>query len=595
MWRMKSGIRIGLLLSVAWIAVSFADQEPHPANVVVEEVQIPMRDGVKLGASLYRPDRPGKFPALVYRTPYGKDLYNPYTALPLAAVKRGYLVLLVNVRGRYTSEGKFRAYQNEKQDGYDVIEWIGSHPLCTGKVGTYGYSYPGIVQWLALSQDPPHLKAAVPGNTPIDSHHFFYVGGAFSYTWMDWYMDNIIPDLRRKANDTSGPWDGDRAEEEWNKVRLKYYETRPLSELPVLKKYAPEYFDWLVHPEKSSWWDFASVERDIPRMKAPVILISGWYDAAYGPIGATEGFQRMVREGGSETARSHTRLIFGPWNHTSPTVKKTKFGDVDFGPSAGIDAEGEYMRFFDCELKGDCGDSGPRVSIFVMGENRWREEQEWPLKRAIQTSYYVHSNGASAPASNNGTLDTTAPRSEKADSYVFDPKNPVWDEHNENEVPYDQRTIESRKDVLVYTSAPLEQDLEVTGEVAAELYVRSSARDTDFAITFCDVYPNGTSINLSGLDSGYLRMRYRNGYEKQELMTPGNVYKIRVGQLYTSNLFKKGHRIRLQVTSSKAPVYDPNPNTGEDIATESRLVPATNTIEHSAQYPSHLILPVIPR
>lgn len=595
MGRMKSALCVGFFFSAVFTAFSFADQEPHPANVVVEEVQIPLRDGIKLGAKLYRPDRPGKFPALVYRTPYGIDVYNPYIGLPLSAVKRGYLVLLVNVRGRYTSEGKFRAYQNEKQDGYDVIEWMGTHPLCTGKVGTYGYSYPGIVQWLALSQDPPHLKAAVPGNTPIDSHHFFYVGGAFSYTWMDWYMDNIIPDLRRKANDTSGPLDGDTAEQEWNQVRLKYYETRPLSELPVLKKYAPEYFDWLSHPEKSSWWDFASVEKDFPKMKAPVILISGWYDAAYGTIGATEGFQRMIRESGTEIARSHTRLILGPWNHTNPTVKKTKFGDVDFGPSAGIDAEGEYMRFFDCEMKGICGDPAPRVSIFVMGENHWRDEQEWPLARAVQTSYYIHSSGPAAADSSSGSLNTMLPRSEKPDTFVYDPRNPVWDEHNENEVPYDQRTIESRKDVLVYTSAPLEQDVEVTGEVAAELYVRSTARDTDFAITFCDVYPDGTSINLSGLDSGYLRMRYRNGNEKQELMAPGTVYKIRIGQLYTSNLFKTGHRIRLQITSSKAPVYDPNPNTGEDIATESRLIPATNTIEHNAQYPSRLILPIIPR
>lgn len=583
---------------IAFVLVSapraFA-QEPHPANVVQEEVQIPMRDGVKLGATLYRPDRPGKFPALVYRTPYGKDHYNPYTGLPLSAVKRGYLVLLVNVRGRYTSEGKFRAYQNEKQDGYDVIEWIGAHPLCTGRVGTYGYSYPGIVQWLALSQNPPHLKAAIPGMTPIGSHHFFYVGGAFSYTWMDWYVDNIFPDLRRKAGDTSGPWDDDRAEEEWNAVRRRYYDYRPLSELPVLKKYAPEYYDWLTHPDKSAWWDFASVENDFPKMMAPVMLISGWYDAAYGPIGATEGFRRMTTQGGSDVARNHTRLIFGPWNHTNPTLKKTNFGDMDFGPNAGIDAESEYLKFFDCELKDICGEPGPAVSIFVMGENRWREEKEWPPARAIQTSYYLHSNGPADAASTGGTLNAAQPAAEAADTYVFDPKYPVWDEHNDNSVPYDQRPIEARKDVLVYTSAPLEQDLEVTGEVAAELYVRSSAKDTDFSITFCDVSPDGTSINLSGLDAGYLRMRYRNGFEKQELITPGNVYKIRIGQLYTSNLFKKGHRIRLQVTSSKAPLYDPNPNTGTEIATESRLIPATQTVEHSSKYPSRLILPVIPR
>lgn len=581
------------LISFSWIVSA---QDSHSWNIIREEVQIPMRDGVKLGASLYRPDAPGKFPALVYRTPYGRDSYNPYVGLPSSAVQRGYLVLLVDVRGRYTSEGKFRAYQNEKQDGYDVIEWIGTHQLCTGNVGTYGYSYPGYVQWLALSQQPPHLKAAIPGNTPFSSHQFFYVGGAFSYTWLDWFVPIILPDLRRHAGDTSGPWTTDEADAEWAPERRKWYAYRPLSEIPILKKYAPEYFDWLTHPDLSGWWDFADAGKDIPKITAPVLLISGWYDAAYGPIGATEGYRRMTTDGGSDTARQHTRLILGPWNHTSPNFKKTRFGDVNFGLSAGMDMESEYLQFFDCELKGICAESRPRVSIFVMGENKWRTEAEWPPARAVQTSYYLHSSTDVASFVNTGTLTPSAPgTAEKADTYVFDPANPLWDIHNDNSVPYDQRDIESRKDVLVYTSEPLAKDVEVTGEVVAELYVRSSARDTDFSITLCDVFPDGTSMNLSGLDSGYLRMRYRNGLEKQELMKPGELYRIRIGQLYTSNLFQKGHRIRLQVTSSKAPLYDPNPNTGTEIATETRLIPAMQTVEHNAKSPSRLILPVIPR
>ena len=578
------------------LLVSAVAQESYP-NIIKEDVQVPMPDGVKLGATLYRPDAPGKFPALVYRTPYGKDHYNPYVGLPISAAKRGYLVLLVDVRGRYTSEGKFRAYQNEKQDGYDVIEWIGNHPLSTGKVGSYGYSYPGIVQWLAASQAPPHLKAFVPGFTPIDSHHFFYVGGAASFGWMDWYMDNIVPDLRRRAGDTaSGSTDPERAGKDWEAVAQEYYRYRPIADVPVLKQYAPEYYDWLRHPDKSAWWDFASVTNDIPKIAAPIIAISGWYDAVYGTIGATQGFNRMTTSGGSDVARSHTRLVLGAWNHTNPTLKKNKFGDMDFGPSGGFDAEGEYLRFFDCELKGICPQKAPpRVSIFVMGENHWREENEWPLARAVQTSFYLHSDGKAVSSAGDGALRLEAPKQEKPDNYVFDPNNPLFDKNNANSVPYDQRDIEARQDVLVYTSEPLKEDLEVTGEVVAELFVRTSARDTDFAITFCDVYPDGRSINLSGLDSGYLRMRYRNGYEKQELVTPGEVYKIRIGGLYTSNLFKKGHRIRLQVTSSKLPHYDPNPNTGTEIATESKLIPATQTVEHSAESPSRLILPVIPR
>jgi uncharacterized protein len=555
----------------------------NPLNIVKEDVRIPLRDGVTLGATLYRPDQPGKFPALVYRTPYGRQIYEPYPTLPVKAAKRGYIVYLVDVRGRYSSEGEFRAYQNEKSDGYDVIEWVGKNPLCNGMVGTFGYSYPGIVQWLALSQDPPHLKAASPGMTPIDSHHFFYVGGAFSLPWLDWFVPSIFPDKQARAGDKVPPFD----QKEWNKARVDWYQFRPLADIPILRTYAPEYYDWLNHPDKSSWWDFASVENDFPKMKAPVFLFSGWYDSTYGPIGATEGFRLMTSKGGSDVARKKTILVLGPWNHTSLTDRKTKFGDVDFGPSAGFDYEEELLHFLDCQLKGDCAlESLPPVSIFVMGENKWRSETEWPLSRAVSTSYYLHGDH---------NLNTGVPEKETSDSYVFDPAKPFWDKYYETSVPYDQRENEKRSDVLVYTSAPLDQDVEVTGEVAAELFVSSSAKDTDFSITLCDVYPEGPSMNLSGLDSGYLRMRYRNGFEKQELMTPGQIYKIRIGQLYTSNLFKKGHRIRLQITSSKAPLYDPNPNTGTEIATEAKLVPANQTIYHNSQYPSRLILPVIPR
>lgn len=560
-------------------------------NIVKEEIRIPLRDGIQLGATLYRPLIQGKYPALVVRTPYGKDFSDPTSSFALRAAKTGYLVFLVDVRGRYTSEGEFRAYHNEKKDGYDVIEWAGNFPQCNGKVGTYGISYRGIVQWLALSQDPPHLKAAAPHNTPINSHHFFYVGGAFSLPWLDWFIPYILPDKRKRAVDTSGTWDEKQAEMQWNLERRRWYDFRPLAEMPLLKQYAPEYYEWLAHPDQSEWWDFASVDHEIHKMKAPVLLASGWYDSVYGVIGATEGFNRMRKEAGSETARSHTRLILGPWNHTVPALGKTKFGDIDFGVSAGVDFEAEHLRFFDCELKGICNDEAP-VNIFVMGENRWRSETEWPLTRANPASFYITDLNTSTPS---GTLTSKSTEKNGTDQYVFDPKNPLWDEHFESLVPYDQRGIESRKDVLVYTSEPLAEDLEVTGEVAAELFVSSSAADTDFAITLCDVYPEGTSINVSGLDAGYLRMRYRNGFRKQELIEPGKIYQIRIRELYTSNVFKKGHRIRLQITSSKAPHYDPNPNTGTEIATESQLRQATQTIYYGKDYPSRLILPVIPR
>lgn len=556
-----------------------------------------MRDGIRLGAVLYRPESNDKFPALVYRTPYGVDDYDSYAELPLKAAKQGYIVFLVDVRGRLSSEGEFEAYRNEKNDGYDLIEWVATHPNCNGKVGTYGGSYPGIVQWQAMSQVPPHLVAAAPEMTPIGSHHFMFYGGAFSHPWIDWFTPYIMADKRKRANDTSGPWDDEPATEEWLKSnRRQWYNYRPLSELPLLKKYAPEYYQWLVHPDSSQWWDFLNMEQDFQKFRNPVFLESGWYDAAYGPEGATRAFHKMKTQAATDIARRRTILVLGPWNHTSLNTRKTKFGQVQFGTNAGMDYDEELLRWFDELLKDKkTSTTLPPVSIFVMGENKWRGENEWPLKRAVPTSFYLHSQGNATLDKKDGTVSQLIPKKEKPDAFVFDPANPFWDISYEKSYPFDQKENESRSDVVVYTSAPLENDMEVTGEITIELFVSSMAKDTDFSFTVCDVLPDGRSINLHGLDEGYLRMRYRNSLSKQELMTPGQIYKIKIGQVYTSNLFKKGHRVRIYITSSKAPHYDPNPNTGTEIATEKNLIPTTNMIYHDAERPSRVILPVIPR
>jgi putative CocE/NonD family hydrolase len=575
------------LLLTTLILISLPSLSQHPFNLVREDITIPMRDGIKLGAILYRPESTGKFPAIVYRTPYGIDDYDGYAEFPLKAAKQGYLVFLVDVRGRLRSEGEFEAYRNEKNDGFDVIEWVAQHPNCNGKVGTYGGSYPGIVQWQAMSQVPPHLAAAAPEMTPIGSHHFMYYGGAFSHPWIDWFTPYIMADKRKRANDTSGPWDDEPATEEWEKSnRRQWYNYRPLADLPLLKKYAPEYYQWLAHPDSSSWWEFLNMENDFAKFRNPTFLESGWYDAAYGPEGATRGFNKMKTLAATEVARQQTVLVIGPWNHTSLNTRKTKFGEIQFGTNAGMDYDEELLRWFDGLLKDKKERSLPPVSIFVMGENKWRSENEWPLKRTVYSSYYLHGEGM---------LSGETPKKENADSYLFDPNYPFWDRSYEKSFPYDQRDNESRKDVIVYTSRPLENEVEVTGEISMELFVSSSAKDTDFTFTLCDVYPDGRSINLHGLDAGYLRMRYRNSLSKQELMKPGEVYKIKIGNVYTSNLFKKGHRIQVYVTSSKAPHYDPNPNTGTEIATEKNLLPATNTIYHDSAHPSKIILPIIPR
>jgi len=581
-----------ILFLLCFVGIQVVAQ--HPLNIIREEIMIPMRDGIKLGAIVYRPDQEGKFPAIVHRTPYGVDDYDSYAELPLKAAKQGYAVFLVDVRGRFRSEGEFEAYRNEKKDGYDVIEWVAQQSYCTGKVGTYGGSYPGIVQWQAMSEVPPHLTAAAPEMTPVGSHHFIYYGGAFSHPWIDWFTPYIFGDKRKRANDTSGPWDDETTTEEWEKSnRRQWYNYRPLIDLPLLKQYAPEYYEWLKHPDLSPWWDFVNMENDFSKFRNPVFLESGWYDAAYGPEGATRAFNKMRKEAATTKAKEETILILGPWNHTSLNTRKTTFGEINFGASAGIDYDAELIKWYDAQLKEKPKEAPmPAVSIFTMGENKWHTETEWPLSRAVTVAYYLQH---AESKSNSGTLLTLPAQSTKSRSYIFDPKNPVWDKSYEKLYPYDQREIESRSDVLVYTSAPLENDIEVTGEIVAELYVSSTAKDTDFSFTLCDVFPDGKSINVHGLDAGYLRMRYRNSLEKQELMKPGEVYKIRLGQVYTSNLFKKGHRIRVYITSSKAPHYDPNPNTGTEIATEKNLLPATNTIHHSKKMASRILLPIVKR
>ena len=558
-------------------------------NIQREVVKIPMRDGVLLESICYRPVNAPPLPAIIYRTPYGKDDYDSYAEFPLRAAKEGFVVFLVDVRGRYGSEGEFKAYHQERNDGYDLIEWIGKHSYVNGKVGTYGGSYPGIVQWLALAEGPEALKAAAPDMTPINSHYFFYFGGAFSMPWLDWFMVSIIPDLRKRAQDTSGTWYDTDSYEPWAKERDQWYQFRPLAENPLLKKYAPYYYDWLSHPDKSGWWDFTSVEKDFHKIKAPTLLLSGWYDAAYGPLGAIDAFQKMKSVAATREAVEETKLILGPWNHTSVTVRKTQFGDLDFGPAAGFDFNKVLLDWFNSQLKDDDdGSKLPPVSIFVMGANEWKTFDQWPVPSIENTSFFLEA-GSDAKS---GKLALTSPKREGITSFVFNPKDPVTDKSFEKSYPYDQREIEARDDVLVFTSDVLEKDLEVIGIIEAALFASSSAKDTDFHVVLCDVYPDGRSINLSGLDAGYLRMRYRNGFEQQELMKPDKVYPISIDNAATANLFKAGHRIRLYITSSSYPHYDPNPNTGAEISTEQNLVPAVNKVFSGGKYPSALILPV---
>jgi uncharacterized protein len=573
------------------------------ANLIVERnVAVPMRDGVMLRADLYRPAAPGRYPTLVYRTPYGKDdlFEHGSEALLSRGPRAGYAVVVQDVRGRYNSDGEFRAYHQEGQDGYDTIEWAAAQPWSDGRIGTFGLSYPGAVQWLLAMERPPHLVSIVPAMTFATGRHFFYYGGAFNHDWMRWIELYIAPDVRRRGN-LPGPRTGEAAKKEWDRSKWTWWNALPLRGFPRLKAVAPWYDDWLAHPDDGPYWSFADVTRAHAAMTVAALHFTGWFDGLYGVLGATTNFNGMRAHAATPEARRAQRLIVGPWTHGSQSDHDTRVGDLDMGPNATIDYPGLILDWQDRWLRGARNgiDEWPPVRIFVMGENVWRDENEWPPARAVPTAYYLRGGGAANTAGGDGRLSPDPPPAETAaespDHYLYDPRRPVVIENLDDYGARDQASIESRRDVLVYTTAPLEHDLEVTGPITADLWVASSAPDTDFGVMVCDVHPDGRSYNLLALEAGYLRARYRTSESAPELLTPGAPTEVSIGGMLTSNLFRAGHRIRIQVTSSRFPVFDRNPNTGEAFGVTSRMVPARQTIYHDAAHPSHVTLPILPR
>ncbi len=572
-------------------------------NVVREEAWAPMRDGVRLRVTLLSPDGEGPFPCLLFRTPYSRTSYEESSPFPVRAARQGFLVALVDVRGRYGSEGSFHAYRQEPDDGHDTVEWLAAHPRCDGNVGSWGGSYPGYVQWLGLATEPEGYVTAAPDMTPVGPDHFFQVGGAISMGWYDWFMPLILPDLRRRAGDRSGPWTYEEAREEWRAERERWLSHRPLVDVPLLREYAPYYYDWLTHPPSdTAFWDFADVEEELDEVSMPVLMLSGWYDDAYGPEGAARGIRGLQERGATEAARRHSRLIFGPWTHTSLSTLTTSSGELDFGSGAGLDDGGLLLDWFGRWLAGrETGvtDEAP-VRYFVMGENRWRGAATWPPPEADSVSFYLASAGRANSARGDGVLSRTPPAEAgggglggTSDRYTFDPADPVRAPEGGRAGAVAQASKEGRSDVLVYTTAPLEEPVTVAGEVTAELHVSTDAPDTDFTFMLADVHPDGTSYNVASAGAGILRMRYRNGMTDPEPVEPGAIYRIRISGLHTAVRFGRGHRIRLHVSSSRYPFYDPNPNTGTPVATEDSLAVARQTVWHDAERPSRLILPVV--
>jgi putative CocE/NonD family hydrolase len=618
-----------LAIFVALLLATFGRADEALYGVAVQtDVMVPMRDRVALATDVYLPARDGKavtekWPVILMRTPYGKSGRMGGADYAGYFVARGYAVVMQDTRGRFHSEGVWHMLTDDGRDGFDTCDWIGKQPWSDGKVGTIGTSYVGGTQHALAMERPPQLATAIPVDAMSNlGYASMRNGGAFELRFWNWILANTGPEGSRQSRDpATAAMLADMKEH-----RRDYLVNLPLRRGTTPLKHLPEYEDWLVealgHGVNDDFWkqnnilDYTDAYKDIP-----VYLVGGWYDSWAGNTAAN-----FVALGNK--IKGPVYLIMGPWIHGQQGA--SRHGQVSFGPAAAIaDPQAWRLQWYDHWLKGIANDVGRRppfatpVRIFVMGSGdgrktpdgllyhggSWRDEQEWPLKRARATPFYFASGGRLA-----STMPSAA---DGSTSFRFDPAKPVptiggnissgngillqgaWDQRGGPHVwnAPDPIPLSARNDVLVFQSKPLAEDMEVTGDILVKLWASSSALDTDFTAKLIDVYPaspdypGGFDLNIG---DGILRARFRESLKKEVLMQPGTIYPLTIKLYPTSNIFKRGHRIRVDISSSNFPRFDINPNTGEPLNNNRGLAVATNTIYHDAEHPSHIVLPIIP-
>lgn len=587
MWKNILPIVMLLSFSMAMDEKAFSAEDPIHFNndtVIAEyNVMVPMRDGVRLSTDIFRPAKAGRYPVILTRDPYDNGSNDKSIAEGYRWASRGYVFIHQDVRGRYDSEGsRHYPYKWEAKDGYDSQEWAGKQTWSNGKVGMIGGSYMASVQWLSAPLRAPSLVALAPRMTPYNYYHdVAYMGGAFQ-------LSSRIGWATLMGGQTN---------------QIRHYDwDRKLLHLPLktldhaIGHDLPHFRDWLAHPGYDEYWQEYDIEAQAHEIDVPAYNIAGWYDVFL--RGNLTSFTDMRQRARSEKSRTSQKLIVGPWPHTA--APKGKLGELTFGDTAIVDFEALHVEWFDHWLAGKETSimSKAPVRIFIMGANKWRDEQEWPLARTEYTKYYLQSDGQANGLAGDGVLSRTSPATRsKPDRFIYDPENPVPTRGGNLMFkttlagPYDQADIEKRKDVLVYTTPTLTQDTEVTGPIKVVLYAKSSAKDTDFTAKLVDVHPDGKAYNLV---DGIIRGRYRNSFSDPELMTPGKVYEFTIDLWATSNLFKKGHKIRVDISSSNFPRFDRNPNTGHKFGEDAKMKKAKQAIYHTSEYPSHILLPIIP-
>lgn len=552
----------------------------HAGVVIENDVPIPMRDGVRLYANVYRPQAEGKFPVLVIRLPYGKDEY--YCQMPAIGkfwARKGYAAVIQDVRGKFTSEGTFEPFEHEVADGYDTVDWAAKQPWSDGNVGVMGESYYGYTTWAAAVSQHPNLKCIAPANINMDVYSSAYRQGAFDLQLMgDWAI-------------------GMDASTYQNALRLDHWHLPLIAMDDAAGIPSYSYKRLVANPYGGGAWDGINLNGWYDQISIPILHLGGWYDVFLnGTIGDWQEI-RSARSGSPSAAPQW--LVLGPWDHESTTDETHRIGQLDIGDKSATTQWDVRQAFFDYCLKGMETElaSQPGVQIFVVGDNDWRLEREWPLARTRYTDYYLHSDGAANTAQGDGSLSPVPPGDEAPDQYTYDPQDPVQyatgvDYWSLAEKMKDRAKVEGRDDVLVYTTAALSEDVEITGPISATLYAASSAPDTDFTVALVDVSPDG-STHL--VQEGIIRASFREGPDLRSPVEPGKVYEYVLDLWATSHVLKAGHRIRVEVSSSNFDRYDRNLNTGKDFGLSAETVPATQTIYHSSEYPSRITLPVIPR
>lgn len=548
----------------------------HPMEIRYN-IPVRARDGVKISVDVFRPKDGGRHPVMLLQTPYNNDGDNVMDGA-WSYVKRGYAYVTVDVRGRYDSEGTFKPYDSDGRDGSDVIDWIVKQPWSNGKVATHGASYSGKTQWMLAKENNPHHTAIVSYVAPADDFRdqTRYNGVPkldLMYTWM-MMMDGRVNQSREGWN--------------WGAAM------RALPLVTLDRSVGREIAVWrqaMVHDKYDSFWAERTMSGNYGKFDIPSFNVTGWYEGQL--RGQVQNFAEAVKH--SRRPQDHM-LVIGPWLHS--VNRNRVVGERDAGPQAIIDLNKIRDEWVDHIMTGSARPRRDAFLYFLPVKNEWRGASAWPIPGTKSTPYYLASGGRANTLNGDGTLSGSTATGVATDEYTYDPANPVPSITSRTagargglpQGSVDNRKIEERQDILVYTSEPLREGMEVTGPVTGTIYLSSDVVDTDITLKLLDVYPDGRAHNIT---EGIARAKYRNGYAKPELMKPGQVYKLDVELFPTSNYFEAGHRVRIEVSSSDFPNFARNLNTASS-DTSATIKVARTKIHHSTQYPSSVTLPLVP-